>query len=101
VAEQPLLIPYSRSPWFWLLQTFPESRRALAEAVLRVQWSEIRREGGKSRTGLLSAAHRYVRQAERNPDSVRWAENAKGRVHAQKGDQWKKDLEKLAKNLFD
>ena len=99
--SQPPLAPGWISPYAWVLQTFPQERRALAAAVFRVQWSQIRKEGGTSRQGLLSAAHRYVGQAERNPDSVRWAENAAGRRHAEKGDRWKKDLERLAEKLWE
>ena len=101
MPHQPLLIPYSRSPWAWVVRTFPQERRELATAVLRVQWAQIRREGGKSRQGLISTAHKYVRQAERNPDSVMWAERAKSRVNEERGSSYKADLEKLAKALLE
>ena len=101
MPSQPLLIPFSRSPWSWLVRTFPQERRELATAVLRVQWDKIKAEGKGTRRGTLAAAHRYVKQAELNPDSVRWAENAKGRKHAERGDRWKADLEKLAAKLWE
>ena len=101
MPSQPLLIPYSRSPWFWLVQTFPAEDRELATAVLRVQWGDIQVAAGPNRQALIATAHQYVRQAAKNPDSVRWAANVKGRRHTEKGDHWKKDLEKLAAKLFD
>ena len=100
MASQPLLIPYSRSPWFWLLQTFPADQRELATAVLRVQWGDIKVAAGHNRQALIATAHQYVRQAAKNPDSIRWAENVRGRRHTEKGDRWKSDLERLAKELF-
>ena len=101
MAEQPLLSPYSRSPWAWLVRTFPADQRELATAVLRVQWGDIKVAAGHNRQALIATAHQYVRQAEANPDSVRWAENKAGRKHTEKGDRWKNDLEKLAAKLFD
>ena len=74
--------------WAWLPPLF-KTGADLAERVFRVQWSKIAGEAEVKHRADPSkplshhqkqTAFKYVRQARKNPDSVRWAENANARA---------------------
>jgi len=66
--------------WQPLLNFFKGDRRELAERVFRVQWSAVKLATVSGHMSLREAAHRFVNQAAKNPESLRWAENANARV---------------------